>query len=362
MRKLSIILFLCLLSCAKDREAVVVQYTASTGVELLSTPLFDHVEILTLDGKDAPLLGKVAKMVVKNDIYYIADPHNNKIHLYDVTGTYLNSVGEIGRGPGEYINLSDMIIEENGDICVYSAQPGALYTYSPQGRFLGNIEYLFGTANFGRSNGFNYHYFGNGSGMAYQLYITDERNHVIDSCLTSYNVVNLDANPFSPFGNTLNLSPSYGGEIYRLKDGKINIAYTFDFGTYNIPAAFYDCKDYGESIAFLMSHTIALKNLFFENQKYAIIQASINNWELGWARCMYGLLEKATSTWRWYYLPEGDFMNGSLQYMDDVYIYFTAEPELMNKTNIAERFPALHELCEDCNMVILKCKLATISR
>ena len=118
MKKLPIFLCLLILSCSKDRETIFVQYDTSSGVELLSSSVFEDAEILVLHGDGAPILGWISSLVVKNDKYYIAA--GDKIHQYDATGNYLNSVGEKGRGPGEYVDLLNMIVEENGNISVYS--------------------------------------------------------------------------------------------------------------------------------------------------------------------------------------------------------------------------------------------------
>jgi len=359
MKKLSILLCLFLLSCSKDKETIVVQYSDSSGAELLSSSIFDHIEIITLHGEGAPPFGVWSDIAVKNNTYYISDSELGKIHLFDATGRYLNSVGERGRGPAEYLYIDDMIIEDNGNISIYSCQQGALHTYAPQGRFLESTAYPLNSGNFNRANGFNYHYYGPGSGRSYQLYITDNQNRLIDSCITSCMVVNTDFIPFSAFGDVLYLCPYYGGEIYRLQDGKVTIPYTFDFGQYNIPADYYRFGDMYEAFDFLVSKTYAAKHRFFENHKYAIMQAGVANMEQFWARYVYGLLDKATSAWKWFYMDEEDFMNDScLKYMDDSYIYFAADTEMIMESGLTNRFPALSKL--DINediLVILKCKL-----
>ena len=359
MKNFYILLCLLILSCTKNKEVIVVQYIDSSGAELLSSSIFETVEIATLHGEDAPLFGSWCNMAVKNDTYYVEDAPSGKIHLFDATGKYLNSVGERGNGPGEYQYINDMIIEDNGDISVYSCQQGALFTYSPQGSFLGSTEYAHKSGNFNRANGFNYHYFGPGSGLPYQLYITNSQNQPIDSCITSYMVVNNDFAPFSSSGDALILCPYYGGDVYRLIDGKVQTAYTFDFGKYNIPTDYYHFGDIYEAFDFLMPKTFAAKNRFFENQKYAVLQAGVANMESLWARYIYGLLEKSTSTWSWFYMDEDDFMNDfCLKYMDDSHLFFAADPEMVMDAGIVERFPVLSTLDADKDiLVIFKCRL-----
>lgn len=355
-----IILCFLLLSCTHKDGIIVVQYKDATGIELLSSAIFKNIEVITLHREDAPLFDPTfVDMVVKNDTYYISDPYGSqKIYLFNANGAYLNSVGEIGRGPAEYLALSDMIIEDNGDISVYSCLQGISFTYSPQGRFLGSTLYPYRARNFAKANGLNYLHFGDGGGMPYQLYITDSNNHVVDSCWKSREIPS--AVPFVPFTwykDTLYLCPSYGGEIYRFVDGKPKVSYSFDFGVYTIPPEYFT-KNPQEGLAFIMTKTVALKDLFFENQKCAILLADVRFNGQGVSRDIYGLLEKATSTWKWYYINQGDFMNNhNLKYMDDSYLYFMVDPSMIKEQELIDKWPILLDNPE--GIIILKCQLAT---
>jgi len=358
MKKIFFLFCLYLISCSHEKDIIKVQYTPSSGMELLSSTVFDEIELVVLSGEEAPVLGLISSLVVKNGTYYVVAT-GDKIHRYDATGNYLNSVGEKGRGPGEYLDILNMIVEDNGDISVYSW--GTLYTYSPQGRFLRSTEYAHKSTQFGKANGFNYHFYGHRSGRSgkpYQLYITDNNNRPIDSCFKSTDVISMFLAPvFSAYKDDLYLCYTYGNEIYRLSSGKVHLLYTFDFGTYAFPADYFD-KSYKESVSYIMNQSNILKSRFFENHKYAILQAIVNDSSLEQERTLYGIMKKATSVWRWYYMNNTDFMNNySLRYMDDSYIYFIADPLLMKQAGLADRFPVLNTLSEDEGMVILKCKL-----
>ena len=361
IQKTTVFLCLIFLSCSSDKGDIMVQYSASTGNELLSSTFFDDMEIIVLHGEGTPLFGPYVSMIAKNDTYYIADHfQSGKIYLFDKNGKYLYSVGELGRGKNEYLALSDMAIEKNGDISIYSSYEGMLYTFSPLGHFLRNTEFVYKSANLASLNGFNYHFFGDGSGASYQLYITDEKNCRIDSCIISpSNVPHFSPSPpvFTLFKGMLNLCLPLESEIYRLKDEKWSVSYRFDLGEYTVPTEYYS-KTRNEAMKFLLSQTVAIKGPFFENQKYAVLQVTVCDYKQGLTRINYGLLEKATSTWTWYYVNENDFLNNdNLKYMDDLYIYFIVEPALMKGISMIDRFPLFSEYTEEDGVVILKCRL-----
>ncbi|MDR2586492.1 MAG: hypothetical protein LBC84_09830 [Prevotellaceae bacterium] len=106
-----------------------------------------------------------------------------------------------------------------------------------------------------------------------------------------------------------------------------------------------------------MTKSIVLKQLFFENQQYAIFLAGVNYYEQHTSRPIFGLLRKATSKWEWYFIRDGDFMKYSnLKYMDDSYIYFMVDPSTIDETSLIN-MPFLPDNSED--IIILKCKLVS---
>jgi hypothetical protein len=356
MKNSLIIFCFFLLSCSQAKDIIKVEYTPSSGVELLSSFVFEDVEIIPIYDNVFSTWGR---LVAKNGLYYISGD-DEKVHLFDASGKSLNSVGEVGRGPGEYAGFNSLTIEDNGDISIYSSA-GILYTYSSDGRFLGSTEYPVNSQEFAKANGFNYHYFGNGSGQAYQLYISDTQNHIIDSCLAAVNATSLELGVvFSEYGNALNLCLPDDGDIYRLVDGKADLSYSFNFGMYKFSPAYYRSSSMEETFAYIQSSANAFKSKFLENQSHAILEVCVFDGPQELDRILYGILDKATSIWEWHYMNEGDFMDFyNLKYIDDSYLYFLAYPDMIIDANIAERFPALGALSEDCAMVILKCKLAT---
>jgi len=353
MKNSLIIFCFFFLTCSQIRDTIKVEYPLSSGVELLSSSVFDGIEIVKLYEKMLPF---GSRLVVKDESYYIAG--DDEVHLFDTTGKHIANVGIKGRGPAEYTSIDGMIIEDNGDISIYS-RVGTLYTYSRQGRFLGSNEYQVSSREFARINGFNYHFLGNGKGRPYQLYISDNQNYIIDSCLAAINATSfILGSVFSEYGNALILCPSDDGNIYRLTDGEVHLSYKFNFGMYHIPDEYYRCRNVDETFNLVLSTTIAFKCMFLENQKYAFLETCVFDGKQESERMLYGILEKATSTWKWYYMNEGDFLNSyNLKYLDNSYLYFIVYPDLMKDDSIAERFPELGVLDEECTMVILKCKL-----
>lgn len=353
-------LTLCLLSCTSNQgqeKEVSVSYPESDGIQVLSPDLFSDIEMVRLTGDGLPALGSFAEMVVTEDHYYISS--GGKVFRFNSEGGYLNSIGSKGNGPNEYLAVSNILLDDSGNIAIYSGMgQGILLTYAPSGEFLNKKMYPYPSAALATQKGFNYHYFGDGSGRDYQLYVTDGELKTVQQFFPSAKVYPMLVSPvFTSYEQTLLLCPSYGNEVYQLKNGTPEVKYRFDFGQYTIPQEYYNRENAGAALDFLIPKTFAIKNMFFENKRHAVLQGTLVQLESGMERTFYGFLNKREGSWRWFCIKEKDFMNyTNLKFLDREYAYFAVDPELMRQAGLAERFPLLKDLPEAENMVILKCK------
>lgn len=75
------------------------------------------LEYIPLETTDACLLGDIHKVIYKNDKFYILDRKRNRgVYIFDKDGRYLSSIQKQGEGPGEYIELMDMDVDEGENI------------------------------------------------------------------------------------------------------------------------------------------------------------------------------------------------------------------------------------------------------
>ena len=352
-----------LLSCAspqEEQQPIMVQYLEADARSLLHTEIFSKVELVFLHGESAPIITPRANLIVQNGIYYFHDPNHSKVCLFDQNGRYLNSVGEKGRGSGEYLDFTDWTLEENGDISIYNGF-GGLYTYTPQSQFIRLTEYPYKSPHFTKFANQQYHYFGHGFNRSFQLYITDGQMEAVDSCFTAYPIMPFfsSAPRFTQHGGSLYFCPPFGSEIYRFtaRDHRPQLAYDFDFNTFALPDNFFKQEGVRASAEFLSDKTIALKEAFFEGDHHAVLVARILNIMTAKPnRTLYGILDKKDQQWHWFYMKEGDYMNFlHVKYLDDTTLYLLAEPALLKEAGLARRFTELDKLSDDDNVVILKC-------
>lgn len=95
--------------------------------------LFRNPSYVTLRGR---MLGSISQLLDWRDRYVIFDRKQNYVYLFDTTGQFIRQVGQVGKGPREYVRLSGVALA--GDTLVfYADQPNKLMYYDRAGDFLG---------------------------------------------------------------------------------------------------------------------------------------------------------------------------------------------------------------------------------
>ncbi len=98
--------------------------------------IFESVEAIFLDSKDAPLIGKVGKVILQNDLLYIQDRLNHTILTFDRKGNFIRILDKKGKGPGEYLQINDFELNEFDNTIDVMVQTGVVYQYTHDGQFV----------------------------------------------------------------------------------------------------------------------------------------------------------------------------------------------------------------------------------
>lgn len=107
--------------------------------------LIDNVRFIPLEtGSDAPVIGEVSKIIYYDSCYYVLDREQTTgLYRYDVQGRFLNLIGHKGRGPGEYIEPSDFIVNSSGIIILdHFAKKLLFYGYEGDYKRAVSLNYI----------------------------------------------------------------------------------------------------------------------------------------------------------------------------------------------------------------------------
>ena len=119
---------------------VYIYLTILSIIPLLSTPQkkiqIDSVLKIEQGVDGAPVLGSIINAAFDEDgNLYLSDANQKKIHIYSSNGSYINSLGREGKGPGEFSGLSAKgltIDHENDQVCALDYPGARINCYSIQ--------------------------------------------------------------------------------------------------------------------------------------------------------------------------------------------------------------------------------------
>lgn len=82
--------------------------------------------------------GIICEVISWNNNYFFVDKKQNIIFRFDKKGTFLNTIGKRGQGPGEYTEMSSFFVSNNvAFVCDIVAR--SIHSYSFDGKYLGTV-------------------------------------------------------------------------------------------------------------------------------------------------------------------------------------------------------------------------------
>jgi hypothetical protein len=115
----------------------------------------NSIELIPLKTDSVNVLGRIDKVRFRNGKIVVADFNvSNSIFVFDSAGNFLNRIGNVGHGPGEYSRLSDFELNDSGIVLL--ADERRCEFYSLQGVFLREFSTSFYSFKFAAMPGNKY--------------------------------------------------------------------------------------------------------------------------------------------------------------------------------------------------------------
>ena len=112
----------------------------STVPSLLLSEAAEKLEIVPLEMTDESVLSDITEMQVTDHNIWIDHGREFYIYRFSRTGKFLNRIGSIGQGPGEYVNyLTFLVDEDKKEVYIFSTNNGVL-VYDFEGGFKKQIS------------------------------------------------------------------------------------------------------------------------------------------------------------------------------------------------------------------------------
>lgn len=179
MKIIMILMFLLFLSCNKHEKdesfnTITIDPDIYQHYIDLSPILEDSMEIIKLETSTDCLISDITKLEFKDDKIFILDRDGKKMFVFSNKGKYLYNIGELGNGPGEYVDIWDFTFV-NGLLYMYDGSTDKYNIYEKNGKFvsyLSNIPLHHAVLSFGNILYFIGNYLGSDLGD-YNLYRYD---------------------------------------------------------------------------------------------------------------------------------------------------------------------------------------------
>ena len=112
----------------------------STVPSLLLSEAAEKLEIVPLEMTDESVLSDITEMQVTDHNIWIDHGREFYIYRFSRTGKFLNKIGSIGQGPGEYTTYSTFLVDEDKkEVYIFSTNNGVL-VYDFEGGFKKQIS------------------------------------------------------------------------------------------------------------------------------------------------------------------------------------------------------------------------------
>lgn len=249
------ILALCLTSCIpngteeNERKFKEISIDPNNVQKVKLSNIFDTYEFIKLETKDKHYIGNIDKIEKADNRYYVLNS-SSSIYIFSDEGLFIKEIYSRGKGPGEYLSLSDIFFDKDKNQFIVNDLNGKkLLYYDYDGNFINEKKtdlflfslwkkgdsyiYYCGTHPndpinsrllfFDESNNLYQDYFPISENEAWYLYIVDNTNfgRVNDSSIFLY---------------------SQNDTIYNISSDIISPRYYINFSGLNIPGNFYDQK------------------------------------------------------------------------------------------------------------------------
>jgi hypothetical protein len=107
------------------------------------TEYIDSVRFIRLENSDECLIGTIQKVIFYKGRYYIQDNKAGSIFVFDETGKFKHKISKRGQGPGEYVEISRLIIDyKKEQILIFDASLRKMLYYTFDCKHIKDIHHF----------------------------------------------------------------------------------------------------------------------------------------------------------------------------------------------------------------------------
>ncbi|MCK5820308.1 MAG: 6-bladed beta-propeller [Bacteroidales bacterium] len=233
--------------------------------------IITDVSIVPLETTDKSLISYVAQVDQIDDYLIIIERTNQRIKAFNIDGSFSHFIGNIGKGPGEYIYpFGFSILRPEKEILVYDTRRNVAIHYHLDGSLSKEFKVKAFGHIFGKINDTLYGMHGGRMGYIgvidqhFELWLVNKYGEVTDSLFHYMDALGTDmVAGFIPshHKNFVYYSKMGDYSIYQIAGDTVEILYRFDFGEDNLDSAKYLSNEYIEEFFQLEDKILSLRNI-----------------------------------------------------------------------------------------------------
>lgn len=231
--------------------------------------------IIELQFSDSTIIDKNPIIIPSNDTFLVYSKNTSStVMVFNSKGKFLNHIGMIGNGPGEFPEIEDVSINKiESNIEILSRN--SIYKYTNEGKFIEAINVEFPISSFTIDNLGNYWIYKGNNKVSdnYKIYKLNNHMKISKKYLPQdSDLLPMIENNFSK-SNYITFRESLNNQLYTIQNGELKESYTIDFGNYSLPSNTHENKDIISTLK--KSDHCIIKN-YLENNKYIYLQIILN--------------------------------------------------------------------------------------
>ena len=288
-----LLLLIYCVSCKKQSESVLTDKNTLTfyinfsdseeEVKIIRASDFtDSVSYIKLETKKECLIANIHSIKFVKGKIYILDTQLPVLYIFNASGKYISKLDKSGKGPGEYISLTQFDVDpENEQIHILDGVGKKMLVYSPNGDLIKSFHTEDFIRDFAYTSNCNYLYYTPDYNMGevkrglWKVGADGEFKEQLVSIDPDFRYGGLYPKYFQRINReTLGL---LGGEdkdfIYHIVSGNINVAYRLKVNI-DIPSRIKKSEFFNAAAIKGRAYT---KNNYFETNRY--LHLNINNYE-----------------------------------------------------------------------------------
>lgn len=231
-----ILIILCF-SCTKKEvhsSKIVVDLESKIDSSIMSKLLLD-VKFIQLETTDECVIREYSKIINKNNRIYILDRTLNSLFTFSDEGKFINKLSAQGRGPMDYLELSDFIIY--GDNIDLLDRPNEkIMSYDLDFNF--KLQKQFISASYLESDGVKNYYAFSGTSGKFDVNVLSSDTLILKSYLKKPNYSEFMSfssfQPLNKYNNNISLTRYFDYNVYSMNRDTCFVKYSLDFGLDNL--------------------------------------------------------------------------------------------------------------------------------